>query len=65
MNPVKDTLARYISYFDLWTKISNTEARRLIVYMRDPFWNPMSEIRAWGQQSDHRLQELRNAMQHT
>jgi len=56
----------YIHYFDAWSKIKNIEERgprALIVYQQYPFSVAMAEIRMWGQQSDRRLQEVKNAMQ--
>jgi len=63
---LRDMIDSYIHYFDAWSKIKNIEERgprALIVYQQYPFSVAMAEIRMWGQQSDRRLQEVKNAMQ--
>jgi cell division protein FtsB len=66
MLALRDTIDRYIHYFDAWSKIKNVEEpeqRGLLGYQQYPFSVAMSEIRMWGEECDRRLQEIRNAMQ--
>jgi hypothetical protein len=58
----------YIQYFDAWSNIKNIEdaaraQRQIILFQQSPFSQSMGEIRMWAQESNRRLQEIRNAAQ--
>jgi hypothetical protein len=67
---LRDTIDNYINYFDAWSNIKNIEdaepaQRQIILFLQLPFSQSMDEIRMWGQRCDRRLQEIKNALQHT